>query len=191
MTKKAKKDYSEHTVVFIKPDGIKNRIIGDIVTRFEKVGLKICAAKLIWVDATHAGKHYRDDNEYHKTVGIKTLENYKKFGVDPNENLGTKDPVKIGKMVRKWNMDFVSSGPVFVMLLEGPGAIAIVRKIVGHTFPADALPGSIRGDHSMESAFLANTQSRTVENLIHASGSKEEADLERKLWFKEGEIYSY
>lgn len=185
------KDYFEHTVVFVKPDGVKKGIIGDVLSRFEKVGLKLCAAKLIWVDATHAGKHYRDDNDYHKTVGTKTLENYKKFGIDPKENLKTKDPVKIGKLVRKWNMDFVSSGPVFVMLLEGPGAISIVRKIVGHTFPADALPGTIRGDYSLESAQLANTQGRTVENIIHASGSKQEADLERKLWFKETEIYSY
>jgi len=191
MIKKAKKDYNEHTVVFVKPDGVKKGIIGDIVGRFEKVGLKICAAKFVWVDSTHAGKHYRDDNEYHKTVGTKTLGNYKKFGVDSNENLGTRDPIKIGKMVRKWNMEFISSGPVFVLLLEGPGAIDIVRKIVGHTFPAEAIPGSIRGDYSLESAFLANTQARTVENLIHASGDKKEADLERKLWFKEDEIYSY
>lgn len=187
----AKKENKEHTVVMVKPDGVKMRIVGDIISRFERVGLRLCAAKLIWVDSTHAGKHYRDDNEYHKSVGEKTLENYKKFGLDPKENLGTKDPVKIGKLVRKWNMDFISSGPVFAMLWEGPGAIAIVRKLVGHTFPAEALPGTIRGDYSVESAFTANTQGRTVENLIHASGNKEEAELERKLWFKEDEIYSY
>src|SRR3989339_1843482 len=100
-----KKNYEikpEITVVLIKPDGVKRKIVGEIITRFEKIGLKLTASKLIWVDSTHAGKHYADDNEYHKTVGVKTLENYKKYGLDVNENLGTKDPVEIGKIVRKW-----------------------------------------------------------------------------------------
>ena len=127
----------------------------------------------------------------HKSVGEKTLENYQKYGLDAKENLGTKDPVKIGKMVRKWNMEFLSSGPVFAMILEGPGAIAIVRKMIGHTFPAEALPGTIRGDYSYDSAYLSNTAKRTTLNIIHASGSKKEAALEIKLWFKRSEIYSY
>lgn len=181
----------EQTVVLIKPDGVKRGIVGDILTRFERVGLKIVAAKLIWVDKTTVGKHYRDDKEYHKSVGEKTLDNYKEYGLDPNENLGTADPVKIGKLIRKWNMGFLSSGPVFAILLEGPGAIKVVRKIVGSTFPADALPGTIRGDYSVESAFNANVQKRTVFNLIHASGSLEEARFERKLWFRKKEIYKY
>lgn len=182
---------SEQTVVIVKPDGVKRGIIGDILSRFERVGLKLVAAKLIWVDKTTVGKHYKDDNAYHKSVGEKTLANYKEYGIDPNENLGTSNPVRIGELIRKWNMDFLSSGPVFVMLLEGIGAIAIVRKIVGHTFPSEALPGTIRGDYSLESAFTANVQKRTVQNLIHASGSPEEARFERKLWFKEKEIYTY
>lgn len=181
----------EQTVVLVKPDGVKRGIIGDILSRFERVGLKICAAKLIWVDKTVVGKHYKDDNAYHKSVGEKTLENYQKYGIDPGENLGTRDPVKIGKLVRKWNMEFLSSGPVFAILLEGPGAIAVVRKIVGHTFPAEALPGTIRGDYSADSSFDANIQKRTVRNLIHASGSKEEAEFEKKLWFKKKEIYNW
>lgn len=181
----------DQTVVLIKPDGVKRGIVGDIVSRFELVGLKICAAKLIWVDKTTVGKHYKNDNAYHKNVGEKTLANYEKYGLDPSENLGTGDPIKIGKLVRKWNMDFLSSGPVFAILLEGPGAIEAVRKIVGHTFPSEALPGTIRGDYSIDSAFNANVGKRTVQNLIHASGSKEEAGFEKKLWFKKGEIYSY
>lgn len=181
----------DQTVVLVKPDGVKRGIVGDILSRFERVGLKICAAKLVWVDARAVGKHYKDDNVYHRTVGEKTLENYQKYGIDPGENLGTKDPIKIGKLVRKWNMEFLSSGPVFAILLEGPGAIAVVRKIVGHTFPAEALPGTIRGDYSLDSSFGANIEKRTVRNLIHASGSKEEAEFEKKLWFKKKEICNY
>ena len=165
--------------------------MGDILNRFERVGLKIAAAKLIWVDKTHVGRHYKDDEDYLKTVGKKTLENYQKYGLDPKENLGTKDPIKIGRKVREWNMEFLSSGPVFALLLEGPGAVEVVRKIVGHTFPAEAIPGTIRGDYSLDSSYWANLEARTVRNLIHASSSPEEAEFERKLWFKEREIYDY
>lgn len=186
-----KSDFNEQTIVLIKPDGVKRGIIGEVIARFERVGLKILAAKLIWVDKTLVGKHYKDDRDYHRGVGIRTLENYKKYGLDPKEKLGTKDPVEIGKLVRKWNMEFLSSGPVLAVIFEGPDAISIVRKMIGHTYPAESLPGTIRGDYSLESVYLANNQSRAIKNLIHASGSKEEAEFERKLWFKEDEIYSY
>ncbi|MFC1626049.1 nucleoside-diphosphate kinase [Patescibacteria group bacterium] len=181
----------EHTVVLIKPDGVRKKIVGQVIERFERVGLKLVATKMIMVDKTFVGKHYQDDDDYNKSVGVKTLENYNKYGMDPKENLGTKDPIKIGQMVRKWNMEFLSSGPVFAILLEGPGAINLVRKIVGNTFPADALPGTVRGDYALDSAFLSNMQKRTTQNIVHASGSTQEAEFERKLWFKEDEIFSY
>lgn len=191
MKKKSSKELYEQTVVLVKPDGVKRGLIGDIIARFERVGLKLIAAKLIWVDATHAGKHYRDDKDYHKTVGSKTLENYKKFGLDPNEDLGTKDPIKIGEIVRKRNMIFLSSGPVMAMLWEGVDAIRLVRKMTGHTFPAEAIPGTIRGDYSHDTALQINIEARSANNLVHASGDKTEAEWERKLWFKEKEIYDY
>lgn len=184
-------DKREYSVVLVKPDGVRRGLVGEIINRFERVGIRIAAAKMIWVDKSKVGEHYQDDNEYHKTVGKKTLENYKKYGLDPNESLGSKDPVKIGKMIRKWNMDFLSSGPVIALLLEGPDVVAIVRKLVGHTFPAEARPGTIRGDYSIDSSYSANLNKRTAENIVHASGNKEEAEFERKLWFKEDEIYEY
>jgi nucleoside-diphosphate kinase len=179
------------SVVLIKPDGVRKKVVGEIVNRFEKVGLKMIAAKLIWVSSTFAGKHYADDNSYHKSVGVKTFENYRKYGLDPKENLGTTAPVEIGRLVRKWNMEFISSGPVFAMLWQGPGAVEVIRKMAGFTFPFDAPPGTIRGDYALDSSFDANIQKRTAHNIIHASGSKKEAEFERKLWFKESEIYDY
>ncbi len=119
------------------------------------------------------------------------MENYQKYGFDAGETLGTKDPVKIGKMVRKWNMEFLSSGPVVAMLLSGENAVEIVRKMIGHTFPQTANPGTIRGDYSVESAMGSNLAKRSTKNLIHASGSVEEVEFERKLWFKEKEIHQY
>jgi len=182
---------TEFTVVIIKPDGIKKGIIGQVIERFERVGLKMIASKLIWVDKTHVGKHYQDNEAYHRTVGEKTLENYQKYGLDAKENLGTESPLEIGKMVRNWNMEFLSSGPVFAMIWEGPQAVLIVRKLVGNTFPSDALPGTIRGDYSLDSAYESNMEKRTTRNIIHASGNKEEAEFEKKLWFKKEEIYKY
>jgi nucleoside-diphosphate kinase len=181
----------EYSVVLIKPDGVRRKIVGDITFRFERIGFRLAAAKLIWVDSTLIGKHYRDDRDYHRSMGERTLENYKKYGLDPGEKLGTSDPVKIGKLIRKWNMEFLSSGPVFAMLWEGPDVVSIIRKVVGSTFPSESLPGTIRGDYSYESPILANSQLRSIENLVHASGSKKEAEFERKLWFKEDEIYDY
>lgn len=182
-------DILQQTVVFIKPDGMKRALAGSIIARFERAGFKMIACKMIWVDKTLVGKHYADDEKYLKTVGEKALEDYKKHGLDPGEHLGTDDPLEIGKLVRKWNMDFVSAGPVVAMIWEGPNAIEQIRKLVGHTFPSAAQPGTIRGDYSIDSTYMSNTLKRSVKNLIHASGSLKEAEFERKLWFKEGEIY--
>ena len=188
----AKKKLRDYTVALIKTDGVRRGLIGEIISRFEKVSLKIVAAKLIWVDAEYVGKHYRDDEDYCRAVGKGTLKNYKKHGIDPGEDLGTKDPVKIGKKIRKWNMDYLSSGPVFALLLEGHGAVQLVRKMIGTLFPFDSPPGTIRGDYSHDSFYTANlTGKRSAHNIIHASGSKQEAEFERKLWFKENEIYTY
>lgn len=181
----------EQSVVLIKPDGIKRGLVGEIIRRIERAGLKIAAMKMIWVDKNVVGKHYTSKKSYLEGIGKKTLESYQKYGKDAKEHLGTMDPLEIGKLVRKWNMEFLSSGPVVAILWQGPGAVEVVRKIVGSTFPHSAPPGTIRGDYSFESPSFANKKKRSVYNLIHASGDPEEAKLERELWFKEKEIYSY
>ncbi len=178
----------EQSVVLIKPDGVERKIVGEVISRFEKVGLKMKAMKLIQVSATHVGKHYQDNEDYHRSVGEKTLENYQKFGLDADEDLGTKDPVEIGRIVRQRNMEFLSSGPVVAMLWEGVEAIRLIRKMVGHTFPAEAIPGTIRGDYGHDTAKVINIEKRSANNIIHASGDAAEAKWERKLWFKEAEI---
>lgn len=181
----------EQTVVLIKPDGVKRGIIGEIISRFEKMGLKIAAMKMVWVEKDLVVKHYSDKEDYLRLVGEKTLKTYAQYGKDAKEELGTEDPLEIGKMVRKWNIDFISSGPVAALLLEGIHAVDNVRMAVGNTLPVFAAPGTIRGDYSIDSPVLANTQKRTVRNIVHASGNVEEAEFEKKLWFRENEIYSY
>ena len=183
---------TEQSLVLVKPDGVKRGIAGEIITRFEKAGLKIVAMKMVWVDKEFAGKHYPEERtELLEGIGKKTLETYEKYGKDPGEELGTKDPLEIGRMVNRWNMDFLSSGPVVAILLEGPHAIENVRMVVGATLPVFADPGTIRGDYSLDSPALANERKRSVHNLVHASGNPEEAEYEKQLWFRSEEIQDY
>ena len=139
-----------------------------------------------------ADKHYpADRDELWIAIGNKTLDNYKALEMDAHKVLGTNDAKKIGDMVRVWLLDYIVSGPVFAVVLEGPHAVELVRKICGHTLPLLSLPGTIRGDYSYDSSALANTAKRAIKNLIHASGNKEEADYEIPLWFTKAEICSY
>lgn len=182
----------EKTLVLVKPDGVRRGLVGDIVSRFEKTGLKIAAMKMIWVDKSMVAKHYPDSRtELLENIGKKTLETYEKYGRDAGEELGTKNPLEIGRMVNGWNMEFLSSGPVVAMILEGVHAIDNVRLIVGNTIPTFALPGTIRGDYSIDSPALANERKRSLRNLVHASGNAEEAKYEIELWFHNKEIYEY
>jgi len=86
---------------------------------------------------------------------------------------------------------FITSGPVIAMVLEGVKSVSIVRKLVGATAPEQSLPGTIRGDYAHMGYDYANKQGKTIPNLIHASGNKEDADVEVNLWFKPEELHSY
>lgn len=178
--------------MIVKPDGVTRGLIGQIIQRFERVGLKIAAAKMVRVDKNLADRHYPlSREEFIRGMGQKTLDNYKALGIDVKKELGTDDNYEIGKIIRQWLVELITVSPVFVVVLEGPHAVELVRKICGHTLPLNAAPGTIRGDFSFDSSYLANTGKRAVKNLIHASGSIEEAKYEIPLWFSPSEIYSY
>jgi len=182
----------ERTLVVLKPDTIARGLMGQIIARFERVGLKVVAAKMMNVDKDLADQHYPvTRKEFIEGMGNKTLENYKELGIDIIKEFGTDDPHELGKQIRLWLVDMITEGPVFAFILEGPHATELVRKIVGHTLPLKAAPGTIRADFSFDSSYLANTGRRPIKNLIHASGTKEEADYEIALWFKPDEIHSY
>lgn len=184
-------DFIQKTVVLVKPDGVRRGLVGEILGRFEKVGFKVVAMKMVWVERDHVAKHYMDEKEYLTNIGKRTLEDYQKFGFDADETLGTSDPYKIGQMVRLWNMDALTSGPLVAILLEGVNAVEIVRKMVGPTNVTMAPAGTIRGDYSIDTPVLATLKRRPIKTVVHASGNVEEAEFERKLWFKEKEIFIY
>jgi len=140
----------ERSLVLLKPDAIQRAVAGEIVTRFERAGLKIVAAKMVWIDSDFSRKHYAEHIE-------------KPFYLEMEK--------------------FITEGPLIALVLEGRGAIAVVRKMVGSTNPTEAPPGTIRGDYAHD---LGDGR-----NLIHASANPKDAEKEVSLWFSPGEIHSY
>ncbi|MCX8194378.1 MAG: nucleoside-diphosphate kinase [Candidatus Pacearchaeota archaeon] len=152
----------QRTLVLLKPDAVQRGLTGRILERFENAGLKIVAMKMIWADEKLAAKHYNDLGE------------------------------RRGEEVKKRMVDFLTkTGPVVALVLEGVEAVEVVRKLVGGTEPKTALPGTIRGDFAHLSLVYGDSKNKAVPNLIHASGSVEEAKKEIALWFKPQEIHSY
>lgn len=184
-------DLAERTVVLIKPDGVKRGIVGRVLTRFEEVGLKIVALKLVQVSREHAENHYPNTPEWVNGMGEKTLQTYRDQGKDPLQEIGTDDATEIGNMIKAWNVEYLTSGPLVAVVLEGAHAISVVRKMCGFTLPAFADPGTIRGDFSITSPVVAFELKRAVRNLVHASSDPDEVAHEMKHWFSEDELCSY
>ena len=176
----------ERTFIAIKPDGIQRHLIGEIIERFENRGLKLIAAKLIAPTKEMVLKQYPDDDEWYVSLGTRTIAGYEERGIKID-----KTPIEIGKMIREQLVDYISERPVLAQVWEGPHAVELGRKTVGHTNPLKADVGSVRGDYSMESYFLADDMQRALQNMVHASGSVEEAKNEIAIWFDESEILDY
>lgn len=154
----------QQTLVLFKPDAIQRGVVGEIVSRFERVGLKIVGTKMVSPDTDHYFKHYEE---------IGSLKSRKGDGVFDN------------------TVAMMSEGPVIAMVLEGVEAVELVRKLVGPTEPKSAAPGTIRGDYSHMSYGYGDEQQKGIPNLIHASGDIDDAAKEIPLWFPENELYNY
>jgi len=178
----------EKTYVMIKPDGVKKGLIGEIISRFEQRDLKVVALEMFMPTYEQIDNHYPKDEAWIRRVGGKTLSTYEKYGLDPIKELGTADDLEIGKMVRKWLVDYMISAPLVRMVVEGVHAVDMVRKICGATLPFLADMGTIRGDYSADSPAVANAERRAVMNLVHASETAEEAAHEIKHWFGDREV---
>ncbi len=177
----------EQTLVIIKPDGVQRTLIGEIIKRIERVGLKMIALKMMVPTTDQVNSHYLIDPQWKKNVGEKAIAAYEKKGMEAP----TKDPEEAGEKVLEGLRKYMTSGPVVAMVWEGAHACAIVRKVVGGTEPLTSDVGTIRGDFVIDSYQMADTDGRAVRNLIHASGNAEEAEKEIPLWFDENEILRY
>lgn len=186
MEGKGKNKFSERSLVLIKPDGVQRSLVGEIISRFEKKGLKIVAMKMVWPTLDQAKRHYDQPEEAMIALGTKTITAYKEKGIDLD-----KTPIEIAKEVQRKLLTYLTSGPIVAMVVEGAHAITHVRKIRGGTNPLQADIGSITGDYTIDSYFLADEDDRSVRNLAHASGSVAEAENEIKIWFTEKEILKY
>ncbi|RLC35343.1 MAG: nucleoside-diphosphate kinase [Candidatus Nealsonbacteria bacterium] len=179
----------EKTVLIIKPDGVKKGIIGEIISRIEKGGLKIVALQMLQATREKIDGHYPKDEAWIKRLGEKSTKSHQEHGQDVKKELGTDDLLEIGKMVRGWLIDFMVSGPIVKMIIQGDDAIKKVREISGPTMPSKAGSGTIRGDFSDDDAAKANREKRAVHNLVHASETPEEAKHELEYWFAPEEIH--
>ena len=181
----------QRTLVLLKPDAVQRGLVGEIISRFEKAGLKMVAAKMVTPTEDLANKHYPTERtEWVKGMGNKSLETYHEEKMDPKEHLGTDDAYEIGLKIQEWMVGFITSGPVMALVLEGDNAVAHVRELAGHTVPIKADPGTIRGDYSKDTPTLANKEKRPIMNLVHASGDETEAEFEINLWFTKDELAS-
>lgn len=177
----------ERSLVLIKPDGVQRSLIGEIIRRYERTGLKLAGLKFFVPTKDLVEKHYLSFDGWLESVGVKSIAAYEKKGLKSP----FKTPLECGQAVLKRLIKYLSSGPVVAMIWEGNQAVGVVRKITGGTEPLTSDVGTVRGDLTIDSYSLADTDDRAVRNLIHASGSPQEAEKEIPIWFKEEEILNY
>ncbi len=177
----------ERTLVIVKPDGIQRTLIGEIISRYERIGLKLLALKMFVPTAEMVEQHYTLDPEWRRVTGEKTIKGYHDKGLVPPET----DPLKVTEKLLKRLSAYMTSGPVIAMIWQGAHAVKIVRKITGGTEPLTSDVGTIRGDYVLDSYEMSDKDNRSIRNLIHASGSAKEAEDEIAHWFKKEEIMNY
>ncbi len=176
----------ERTLVLIKPDAVQRGLMGEILTRFERKGLKVTAMKMVWPTKKQAADHYYWSEEEKLKTGNRTLEIYKEKGLVMNRT-----PIEQAEYVQSKLIKFLVVGPVIALVIEGAHAIEHVRKLVGHGSPLQADVGTIRADYTIDSYLIADEADRAARNLVHASSSVDEAERELKVWFEEKEIQDY
>lgn len=177
----------EKTLVLIKPDGIQRGLIGEIIHRYERSGLKLVALKMLVPTEELVERHYSVDPEWKTKTGQKSLEAYKMKGLTPP----TENPEELGERVLNNLKRYLTSGPIVAMVWQGMNAVKIIRKITGATEPLTSDVGTIRGDLTIDCYEVADIDGRAVRNLIHASSSQWEAEKEIAVWFKEEELIKY
>jgi nucleoside-diphosphate kinase len=176
----------ERTLVVIKPDAVARHLVGDILSRFERKGIKIAGMKLVWPTDEIAGQHYELTEEWLESSGRRTYQGYVDKGVEPPG-----EPRDLALNTRHKLMEALTAGPVVAMVLEGAHVIEVVRKMRGHTSPLQAEVGTIGFDYNLESYALADAGGWAIKNIIHGSDSAESAAREIPIWFKPEEIENY
>jgi len=178
---------TERTLVIIKPDGVQRSLIGEVIKRYENVGFKLIGMKMLVPTIEQVEQHYTLDPEWRRVTGEKTIKGYRDKGLTPP----SEDPLEITAKILEGLKKYMTSGPVIAMVWQGAHAVKIIRKLTGGTEPLTSDVGSIRGDYVHDSYQMSDVDGRAIRNIIHASGSPEEAEMEIKHWFKPEEMIAY
>ncbi|MSU73982.1 nucleoside-diphosphate kinase [Candidatus Kaiserbacteria bacterium] len=176
----------ERTLVIIKPDGVQRGLIGEIIKRYERTGLKLVGMRFGVADEKKFWEHYNKDDVWFLKKGAKIVEDKK-----ANNLPADKEPMEYGKDIIRQLVKFMTSGPVLMMVWEGNQAAAVIKKITGDTEPSTSDVGTIRGDLTVDSYNIAAVDDRAVRNLIHCSESADEAKREIAIWFTDAEMTEY
>lgn len=177
----------ERTLIILKPDAIQRALIGEIIARYERLGLKLVGLKMVVATEKQIEGHYTLDPNWRRVTGEKTIKSYKDRGLKPP----SEDPLAITAVILKNLKKYMTAGPVIAMVWEGAHAVELVRKITGGTEPRGAHVGTIRGDFVVDSYVMSDADDRAVRNLIHASGTISEAEIEIPHWFGAQELIDY
>jgi nucleoside-diphosphate kinase len=176
----------ERTFVIVKPDGVQRSLIGEIIKRFERTGLKLIGLKMTVMDKDRIWKHYNKDDAWFIKKGTNIAKDREAAGLSAE-----KEPIEYGKDIIRALEKFMTCGPVVMMVWEGNQAVSVVKKIVGETEPAMSDVGTIRGDFTIDSYALSAVDDRAVRNLIHCSDEPDNANFEIDLWFNQDELVTY
>lgn len=172
--------------MIIKPDGVQRSLIGEIISRFERTGLKFTGFKFLVPTEAQLLSHYNKDDEWFLKKGKRIIDDLTAQGL-PVE----REAMDYGRGIIDTIVHYMTAAPVLAMVLEGNQAVAIVTKLTGTTEPVSSDVGTIRGDLTLDSYGHSTVENRAVRNLIHCSESPEEAEREIKVWFGADELISY
>ncbi|MCU0678383.1 MAG: nucleoside-diphosphate kinase [Candidatus Pacebacteria bacterium] len=181
-----KHPHQERTFVILKPDTVQRSLIGEVIKRFERTGLKCTAMKMFMADEARLLQHYNKDDAWFLKKGTRIVEDLTAQG-RPVE----KEAIEYGKDIIRTIVHYMEAAPVVAMVWEGNASVAVITKLVGTTEPTTSDVGTIRGDFTVDSYSHSSYENRSVRNLIHCSESPEEAEREIALWFTEDEIMKY
>ena len=170
----------------MKPDGVQRSLIGEVIKRIERTGLKIAALKMIVPDRERAVTHYGKTDEWYEEKGGILIKGMEERGMKVE-----KTAIEYGKDIIETVIKYMTMGPIVVMVVEGANAVAVVKKLAGPTEPAKSDVGTIRGDFNVDSYMTANLDGRAVRNIVHCTDKPEEAQREIDIWFKPEEVINY
>lgn len=176
----------ERTFVILKPDAVQRTLMGEVIKRIERTGLKTIGMKMIVATRDQAAVHYGKDDAWCEKVGGRIIGDIERDGKKPE-----KTALEYGREILEGLFDFLTSSPIVVMAFEGNQAVGVVKKLVGGTEPLTSDVGTIRGDYTSDSYEIAGVDGRAVRNLVHCSDQVTEAERELKVWFKDGELIKY